>query len=163
MFRTFEHTAFRLETRDRYNAPYEAEPLRRFLEGRLDTFAWGESWLGRVRAATAVGRCFHRVRVVSVPLGDYSRFGLWSSQFNNAAGEDIRYLERAVAENVGLPAHDYWLFDSKKLIYMRFGEDDRFLGGELVDDAARIVQANYWRDVAWRHAIRREDFAAAQG
>jgi hypothetical protein len=33
LFRSAEHTVFRLEMRDRYNMPYEAEALSKFLAG----------------------------------------------------------------------------------------------------------------------------------
>lgn len=110
-----------------------------------------------IREATAAGRRFFRVRVVSTPLTDYSRFGVFCSKHTNAAGEDIRYLTRDHAAE--LPNYDYWLFDSRKLIRMHFDDDERFLGGEIIEDPAVIVQHNYWRDAAWRRAVRRDDFA----
>lgn len=110
-----------------------------------------------VRTSTAAGRRFARVRVVSRPLTDYSRFSLWVAERTVAAGDDIRYLARDEAE--GLPDHDYWLFDSRTLARMYFGEDDRFLGAEIVEDPAEIVEHNFWRDAAWHHAVRRDDFA----
>lgn len=113
-----------------------------------------------IREATAEGRRFSRVRVVSVPLTDYSRFSLWGSKLTNAAGEDIRYLARDKARAEGLPGHDYWLFDSRKLVRMHFDDADRFLGGEIIEDSVVIVQHNYWRDVAWHRAVRRDEFAA---
>ena len=64
----FEHTAFRLEVRDRYDAPYENESLRRFLAGEQDDLPWMQSWLAMLRDLTAQGRRFARVRVVSMPL-----------------------------------------------------------------------------------------------
>lgn len=36
LFDSFEHTAFRLETRDAYVEDEETEPLRAFLAGRPD-------------------------------------------------------------------------------------------------------------------------------
>jgi hypothetical protein len=149
--------------RDRYNVSYEQESLRKFLAGepqRRDSFG---DWYDMVREAKAAGRRFRRVRVVTLPLTDYSRYGLWSSQFNNDAGEDIRYLPRDKAEAIGLPHHDYWLFDSTKLLHMHFDDDDVPLEHEFIDDAAEIVRHNYWRDAAWRHAIKRDDFATEQG
>jgi len=113
-----------------------------------------------IREATAEGRRISRVRVVSMPLTDYSRFGVFCSQFTNAAGEDIRYLERDRATAEGVPDHDYWLLDSRTMVQMHFDAADRFLGGEIIEDPAVIVQHNYWRDVAWHHARRRDDFAA---
>jgi len=115
-----------------------------------------------LREATAKGRRFARVRLVSLPLTDYSRFGVWCAQFTNGAGEDIRYLTHDQAEAVGLPNRDYWLFDSRLLVRMHFDDHDAFLGGEVVEDAGEIVRANYWRDAAWHYAVRRDDFAAQQ-
>jgi hypothetical protein len=45
---------------------------------------------------------------------------------------------------------------------MRFDEADRFLGGETIEDSAEIVQHNYWRDAAWRYAVRRDEFATEE-
>ncbi len=115
-----------------------------------------------VRQAANEGRRFSRVRVISVPLTDYSRFGVWASQFTTTAGEDIRYLIRDRAQGMDVPNHDYWLFDSRLLVAMRFDDSDSFLGGEVVEDPAVIVQHNYWRDVAWHHAVRRDDFATEE-
>jgi hypothetical protein len=121
-----------------------------------------QDWLTMIRAATAEGRRFTRVRVVSMPLTDYSRFGVWCAQFTNGAGEDIRYLTRDQADAERLPNHDYWLFDSRKLVRMLFDDDDSFLGGELIEDPSKIVNHNYWRDTAWHRAIRRDDLAIKQ-
>lgn len=144
--------------RERYNAPREVESLQKFLAGTPDNLEFAASWVTSIREATSAGRRFTRVRVVSVPLSDYSRYGLWAARFTTDAGEDIRYMEREHAEAIGLPNHDYWLFDSRKLVRMHFGDDDRFLGGEIIDDPAEIVSHNYWRDAAWHHAERRDDF-----
>jgi len=121
-----------------------------------------QGWLNLLREAAAEGRRFGRVRVVSLPLTDYSSFGVWCAQFTGNAGEDIRYLDRSQAETAGLPDYDYWLFDSRLLLRMHFDDHDAFLGGEIIGHAAEIVKANYWRDVAWHYAIRRDDFATQQ-
>lgn len=160
MFRTFEHTAFRLEVRESYNAPREVESFRRFKAGEPVDLSWAETWFSMIRQATSEGQRFARVRVVSVPLSEYSRFGLWAARRTNEAGEDIRYLRRDLAEQLDLPNHDYWLFDSRKLVRMHFGEADKFQGGEVIADAAEIVKHNYWRDVAQHHAIDRDEFEA---
>ncbi|MGH3944871.1 MAG: DUF6879 family protein [Pseudonocardiaceae bacterium] len=39
LFQTFDHTAFRLEVRDRYNAPRQAESFKEFLAGEPDDLA----------------------------------------------------------------------------------------------------------------------------
>jgi hypothetical protein len=128
------------------------------MAGELERPAYHENWLTMIREASAQGRRFARVRVVGVPLSDYNRFALWIARFTNEAGDDIRYLTRDRAQAAGLPDHDYWLFDSRELVRMHFGDDDRFLGGEIIEDPALIVQHNYWRDAARHHAARRDDF-----
>lgn len=141
---------------------YEEESLRKFLAGEPDDLPWMQNWLTMIREATTEGRRFMRVRVVSLPLSDYSRFGHAVARHNNAAGEDIRYLTRGRATTAGLPEHDYWLFDSRKLAVMHFADDDRFLGAEMIEDPNVVVQHNYWRDAAWHHAVRRDDFATEE-
>jgi hypothetical protein len=111
-----------------------------------------------VRAATAEGRLFSRVRVVSVPPTDYIRFGLWVGRYTCEAGDDIRYLTRDQAGAAKLPAYDYWLFDSRLLLRMHFSDDDRFTHAEVIEDLATIVEHNYWRDAARHHALSLEDF-----
>ena len=151
-----------MEVRESYAAPREVESFKKFRAGEPVDLSWAETWFSIIREATAEGRHFSRVRVVSMPLSDYSRFGLWAAQFTSDAGEDIRYVTRDEAQKAELPNHDYWLFDSRKLVRMHFGDEDRFLGGEIIEDAAEIVKHNYWRDAARHCAVRRDDFGAEQ-
>lgn len=151
--RGFAHSAFRLEVRDRYNEPSEAEQVRRFVAGERPDALFLAPWCDMVRSRVADGRSIGRVRVVSEPHSDYTRFLLWLAQENTAAGEDIRYLPRQKAEQLSLPDEDFWLVDSTTVGVLRFGEDDVLLGAELVTDPARVVRYNFWRDVARHYAI----------
>lgn len=157
-FDEFEHTAFRLEVRDHYAAAGEDIAFQQFVAGEPVDPGWRRTWLTMIRKAAASGRTFRRVRVVSIPLTDYSRFGILCSGMANAAGEDIRYLQRDEADELGLPNHDYWLFDSHILVKLHFDDADNLLDGELVTDPKGIVDANRWRDIAWHHAWLRETF-----
>lgn len=158
MFEEFRHTALRFEIRERYNVPIEREPLRRFLAGEAVDAGWFADWLRAVATATAAGRRFMRVRAVSVPFSEYTRFGLAMSAGTVAAGEDIRYLARPRYEALGLPHQDAWLFDSSRLGVLHFDEGDQMLGGEIVTDPATVRRYCQWRDVAWRHAVPRAQF-----
>jgi hypothetical protein len=154
---SYEYTAFRLETREQYNEPEEDEPLRRFLVGEPD-YSWNEEWATMMRQRTAAGKRMARVRIVSEPHGEYTRFGLDLARINVDAGEDIRYLPRARAIELDLPEHDFWLIDSSRLAILRFGDDDVLLGAEVSDDPTAIVQYGHWRDLAWHHAIPVRDY-----
>lgn len=161
LFQQFEHTAFRLETRDVYVEPEEQEPLRRWLAGEPETVDRGEvQWLEDIRRFKAEGKLFERVRVVTEPHVDYTRWLLDVSDSNVAAGEDIRYLPRDRGDELALPYMDYWLFDSKVAAIFRFADDGTFPAAELTDEPATLVKCNYWRDIAWHYAIKWEEYAA---
>ncbi len=148
----YEHEAFRLEVRERYNEPEETEQLRRFLAGAPD-YAWNEEWAAMMRQRTAAGQRMQRVRIVTEPHSDYTRFGLDLARINVAAGEDIRYLPRDRAKDLDLPDHDFWLIDSSKVGILRFGQDDVLRSAEIPTDPAVVVGHCHWRDVAWHHAV----------
>jgi hypothetical protein len=118
-----------------------------------------EEWLALIVRQRVEGRRIERVRVVSRPYSDYTRYGLWLCAYNTQAGEDIRYLERQ--HSAGLPNHDYWLLDSSRLYNVRFDEGDELLGAELVEDPAAVVQAGLWRDAAWHHAVPYSEYVKA--
>lgn len=153
LFDTFEHTAFRLETHERYVDEEEQEPLRRFLAGEPPDDAWFMDWYEAVEQITAQGRRMERVRVVSEPHSDYTRFGMdLARRLNVPSGEDIRYLPRRLADELDLPGEDFWLFDSHRVAVLHF-DCDVLLGAELVTDPAEVVRRCYWRDVAWHYAV----------
>jgi hypothetical protein len=168
-FARFEYTAFRLEGRESYaGTSYDSSRFARWLEGQLPELDPDVPWKRMVRAATAGGRLFARVRIVSEPWSDYTRYALWQSLQNIAAGEDIRYLSRQRAETAGLPAvlweHDYWLFDSSLLVVMHYDDaTDGLRHCETLDDPAIIVRHNYWRDAAWHHALPRDEYVRQVG
>jgi hypothetical protein len=120
VFRTFERAAFHLEVEDSYHTPDESEPFQRFLRGEPDDFAWHRPWLDLVRGTTATGRRVERVRIVSVPHVDYTRWGLTVAPLNIAAGEDIRWLPRHLAAGMNLTSDDFWLIDDNRVVFTVF-------------------------------------------
>lgn len=160
LFGRFEHTCFRLETRQRYDEPGEADAFRLFLAGQEPaSYPAKEAWLAIVRAAVTAGKVMQRVHVVAEPLTDYLRFETgWGYPLNAAAGEDIRISRAAAA----LPGTDYWLFDSRALARMHYDDGGRLETVELENDPAAVVQAGYWRDVALHLAVPLRSWLAVQ-
>ena len=74
--RSYQHTAYRLEVRDNYADPGEAEHLQKFLAGQPGDDSWMEDWMGLILRRTLEGQRIERVRVVTEPWSDYTRFGL---------------------------------------------------------------------------------------
>ncbi|MFV2179278.1 DUF6879 family protein [Actinomadura sp. LOL_016] len=163
LFADVRRSAFRLETRDRYNVPDERPSIEAFRSGarELPASVRCGPWYDMTRRAAANGRPFSRVRIVSLPLRDYSQYALWSAQGNLTAGEEIRYLDRARAAEFGLPVsppHDAWLIDDERVAVLRFDDDDAFVGAELREDPEAVTVHQRWRDIAWRASLSRDEF-----
>lgn len=122
LFEQVEHTVFQLEARESY-AGVAAKPFRQFLAGNLDKVCDSrDPWLQRVRDQTAAGIRYMRVRIISEPWSDYTRFGLWECGTSVEAGEDLRYMRRDQAISLGLLQHDFRLFDSRTLVVLHYDD-----------------------------------------
>lgn len=154
----FEREAFRFETRDRYDSDVGRAAFRRFLAGEVDDYAWHRPWLRRVRRDTAAGKVWRRVRIVTLPLSDWSRYGMEIARLSTAAGDDTRYLSRSAAESLGVDPLDAWLLDDVRLLHLHFDRDDRFVGGELIRASDEVERHRALRDTAWEHASVIDEF-----
>lgn len=156
--RSYQHTAYRLEVRDNYVDPGETEHVARFLAGEEDDDSWMEDWMGLILRRTLEGQHIERVRVVTEPWSDYTRFGLNLSRLNAAAGEDIRYLSRDRAMDLGLPEYDYWLLDAHKMCILRHDQVDVLLGADVITDPAVVVEHAHYREIARHYATPRAEY-----
>lgn len=161
--RSYQHTAYRQEVRDNYVDPDEVPDIERFLARQSLDESWMDDWLGLILRRTLDGQRIERVRIVSEPWSDYTRFGLNLSRLNVAAGEDIRYLSRDRADGLGLPEYDYWLLDSSKMCILRHDDKDVLLGADIVNDPAVVVEHARYRDIAQRYALPRGDYLGRFG
>ncbi|WAL71620.1 hypothetical protein OU787_08935 [Kitasatospora sp. YST-16] len=67
MFTTFQHTAFRLETRHQYGSDAQTETYRRFVAGEDLGWDSDDDWSRNRREQSARGKRFERVRVMDSP------------------------------------------------------------------------------------------------
>lgn len=168
-FREFRYTAWRLETLQHYEVPYEAPGFAYFTEhGRLNSAAIAvmREWADAVIApAVADGKYIGRVHVIEMlqladtdstvmSFTDYINFEMKEYEISKAAGEDVRILFTPAGKwphNVWNRGHDFWLFDSSTLMEMHYHPDGSFdhayVHNELTNPAA-IVRANLCRDAA---------------
>lgn len=161
VLQTFRHTAFRLELQRAYIEPDERGLLGAYLRGepRVPTSVPGFArWYERVAGHVGQGRRMDRVRVQDEPPTHYQRFERWLDQWNEPAGEVIRYMTRKRAYEVGLLPDagdtDWWLLDSSRLLVMRFDAAGHRVENEMVTDPPAVVQACAWRDLAVHHSVR---------
>jgi hypothetical protein len=153
LVQSITRSAWRLEIQGTYNEPSEREPLRRYLAGEPDDLAWFTRWLDRIRAVTAAGVRFERVRVLTEPLTDYLAYQLARiTEPAVQAGEDIRILTPAAAADLHLPPVDFWILDDDRVLLPTF-VDHQLIGGELVDEPAEVARFQEIRQRAWDHAV----------
>lgn len=159
LFNESARTARRLETQTSYGVEQEDDAYRKFLAGDDPGIDWFRPWLDFVTEQTRLGKSIERVRVVDDPPIDYMRFEIALTPHNIRAGEDIRYLPRTVANQLGLPKEDYWLFDDNRLIFERFAEEDGwYLGFEPIEDDNVVkLHVKSFKE-AWKHAIAYEEY-----
>ncbi|ATL65047.1 DUF6879 family protein [Nocardia terpenica] len=158
-FRT-HRSAFHLETRDDYlGVPGESEEMHRFYDGHPPDPAFGEVWQALMREVTGEGCQVRRVRVISEPWGEYTRFSLGTTYANMEAGEDIRWLPRHDAPP-DLPADDWWLFDDQLAAFTVFDHDGTAEPG-WVATTDPVITKHYAarREELWSRAISHYEYA----
>jgi hypothetical protein len=159
LFHTFEHTAWRLETRRGYASDRQDPDYEAFLATGTSPCDPDEPWFVTIRAQTKAGKRIGRVRVADHPPTTEQLFLLDYARHNAAAGEDIRYLWRKDAERAALPLEDFWIFDSRLVALLHF-DDDILLTIELITEPAQVVRYAMVRDAAMHHAVPFDPFAA---
>ena len=152
----FTRSARRLETRRTYTVEVEAPALAAFARGDrtpLTDYPYSRPWFAQIHAATAAGRTVQRIRILDTPPTPYQEWEIWVAGFAAQAGEDVRYLTRDHAQDLGVPTdHDWWLLDDSRLVHLLFDDHDRPLGGEVLTDPQIVQDHRAWWDLAAQHA-----------
>lgn len=103
--------------------------------------------------ATARGRRIERVRIITEPQVDYTRWGLSVAPLNISAGEEIRWLPRHLLEGEEVTTDDFWLIDRRRVVFTVFTPDGTFSGGAETVDPVTVERCNRVRDGLWPVAI----------
>ena len=165
LLRAVSRAAFYFEAQETYALDYEAADLERFVAGSPTPppeIDWWRPWLDQVAEQARHGKRITRVRVISEPPTDYQRWGLWALPWHVRAGEQISYIERGRAHEIGLPlVDDWWLLDDERLVILRYNDAGEIAGKSLVTAQGGIYNYLIWRDLAVRNATPAEQIAAA--
>ncbi|MFI9509130.1 DUF6879 family protein [Nocardia sp. NPDC052566] len=146
LFLECKRGAFRLETQDSYSEPEEDEPFRKFLAGEPDPLDWAAPWDALMRDVTGSGRTVERVRVVTVPHSDYTRFLLSTTADSLASGEHIRWLPRHLTRAEDTAPGDYWLFDDDVAAFHLFTPAGEWTGVAVSTDPVIVGHCCAVRD-----------------
>ncbi|NUU24631.1 MAG: hypothetical protein HOV68_24465 [Streptomycetaceae bacterium] len=134
LFASCERSAVHVELRDVYALDEEDADFAAWFAGQVtdeDEAARESEFLDHVAAAAARGVALRRVRVVSEPISRYVRYEHAATTANVRAGEHVRWLSRANAWDLLMPALDCWIFDGSLLLLHHFDGDGRWRGHEF--------------------------------
>jgi len=158
LFTTFQNSVFRLEILPQYMVDEEQDQFAAFVKGRPvpvpeSGVLW--EWKELVSKKTAAGKSMIRVHVLPELLTSYLRFEIeWGYPYMATAGEDIRLLLpetlRVLRE---LPKEDFWLFDDRIVVFLKYNNEGRFLGAELDQNELTVKECCTLRDVMLIHAV----------
>lgn len=148
-FASYTIEAFRLEILPQYRVNGEWENFQEYLSsGKIIADPGLGDYLRNTAQKINQGARHIRARVLDTPMNDYQRFETHVGYIPSAAlGTDFYFIERANFKTMlhnelggNFAATDFWLFDKKDLVLMRYDEEGRFIGAELCADP-KILQA----------------------
>jgi hypothetical protein len=153
--RSFERSAFRLETLDRYSVSEEDEDYQRWSRGEAPLPIEGHTWFdGVIRTGTSAGKHWQRAHVLRLPLTDYLRFELeYEYTRLEQAGDHCHILEVPDGNPLPVPAVDFWLFDDTLAVRMDYDPEGHLLACEQITDAATVGEFLRTRDTALSLAV----------
>jgi len=159
-------TAWHLEQRDVYalgdsqRASYDAFVSGDEPDVDPDGEFWG-GWVRTVRDAVARGVEFRRLRIVSEPLSDYTRWEYAITGVNIAAGEQVRWLPRSACVDLTVVPVDYWVLDGAAVLFGHWSGDGVSAGHELRTEPSVAKLAADSFDAAWSRAIPHDAYHPA--
>jgi len=154
----FEKEAIHLETRDAYGTAVELPYMARWAAGEPDDLEWLQGWCSKIREHADHGRRVRRARIVSEPLSEYQR---WSHSIADPmvdAGEDIRWVPRALVSEIGIPGNDFYLFDDRLAVFLLYEGSGLIKGKHASDDPAVIALCRKAFEAVWELAIPHREY-----
>lgn len=154
----FTSEAIHLETRDAYGTAVELPHLARWVAGEVDDLEWLQGWCATLREHVAAGRSVRRARVVSEPLSDYQRWSHTIAQPMVDAGEDIRWVPRALVSSIAFPGNDFYLFDQQYVVFLHYAGNGLATAKSFSTDPDDIQLCRTAFEAVWKLAIPHRDY-----
>jgi hypothetical protein len=162
----FRHSAFRLETLQRYSVQTEAERFRAWLDRQPlpERSVETSPWLRRIAETTATGVEWSRVHLVRKPLTDYLGYEFVSYRESALAGQDTRLVDLHLHPELAMLHEDFWLLDGDEpgaiAVLMRYDPAGRFLGAWRTDDPPVVEECRKQRDMVIAASVPLEEYLA---
>lgn len=154
-----ERSAVHLEMRDSYASNERFEAWKRGHRIDWDNRAsWWDTYYQHIADAVSRGVAVRRARIVSEPVSEYIRWEHYVTRANIEAGEQVRWLPRRSASDLGLPGNDFWAFDEAVLRIHHFSGDGAVVEDELSRDPATVKLCVSAFEAVWERAVPHQEY-----
>jgi hypothetical protein len=168
-FRSFRHSALRLETLPVYAVSGEAERIQAWREGRArpERSVRTSEYLREVATNVLAGRERTRVRIVDHPLSEYCRYQMAAYIESAAAGEQIRIVVRGGGSNQAGQdldiVDDFWFFDQgtehERAVLPHYDAKGAPTGAHLATEPELASCRKLWA-IAYKHSVHINEYLA---
>lgn len=140
LFARCQSSAFRLQRQAAYLVEEEADDFKRFLSGIPFPTVDDDPWLKTIERKAKAGIVITNLHVLPHRLTPYLRYAIdWSYVFRHLVGERILFIEETEARRCDPPARqDFWLFDDRLAVVMRYDPEGRFISAEAVEEPTEV-------------------------
>lgn len=163
LFNAARRSIFRLQTLPSYAVDEEREAFDQFLAGMpLPKNPEADPWLQSIQAKVEAGVRVTNLHVIPDQLTPYLRFAIdWSYVYRHRAGEQILFISAEDARRCSPPvSQDFWLFDDRDVVVMRYDAEGNYLGADGVDVAEKIDRYLAICEAAQQHAFELQSVLA---
>ena len=154
---------FSLELLNTYLVDYEEDAFNRYkkgLEVNCLEIPGFKKWLEDINHKTKNNVRVLDIQVLDLPMSDYLKFGISCASFlAEKKGEKFMFVERNKVSDIIKDVEDYWLFDSKVVLPMKYDKKGRFIGrGVPTTDPIIVSECVYIRDNLLKKAQNMKEF-----
>ncbi|RKS76381.1 hypothetical protein BZB76_1736 [Actinomadura pelletieri DSM 43383] len=161
LFTRFDREAIHLEMRDSYGTEIELPHMAKWAAGEPDDLEWLRDWCDLVREGVRDGKSFRRVHIVSEPLSNYQRWSHSVMQPHLDAGAEVRWMPRRRVSSVAFPGNDFWMFDSRLVVFHHYDGNGRNIDFTTSTDPVDIKLCHSAFNAVWDEAIPHSEYKPA--
>jgi hypothetical protein len=132
---------FRFEFLQEFNVPQESDALKMWQDSKKVDKEYFQRWWNFVKEKTGKGVVMQRVRLVKLPLTDYTRWELAVHDMTAKFGDDIRVIKEADYKKLGLDLKDFWVVDDTVVLDMEYNKAGEYIDSAVMPQIDKYLQA----------------------
>ena len=147
---------FRFEALQEFDVPEEKVAVKEYNEiGRVD-FASMKEWFEFIEKKNSEGVWTGRVRLVKLPVNDYTKMELACHRETAKHGDKIEVIVEKEFDKLGVSEKDFWLIDDERVLLMNYDLGWKYLGFDVLEEGVRKYVE--WKKLLIENSVPVEGF-----